>query len=100
VNTGYFAVHPNVGGAFNSVNEPHDAGKHPVAFRFRTLSALRGLASHITVDVEGLADTQGYIDEFIDVESGAINIPRGTLEPAVRRGMLFSPGILTQGTYP
>jgi hypothetical protein len=41
INTGYFSMHPNVGGTFDSVNETHDKEKHPVSFRFRTLAVLR-----------------------------------------------------------
>jgi hypothetical protein len=56
VNTGYFLMYPNVGGTFDKVVEGHDTEKHPVTFRFRTLAALRALAGHIVVDVEGLAE--------------------------------------------
>ena len=63
VNTGYFSVHPNVGGTFDKVTQGHDTQKHPVTFRFRTLRPLRSLAEHITVEIEGLADVNGYIDE-------------------------------------
>jgi hypothetical protein len=73
VNTGYFSVHPNVGGTFDKVVEGHDAHKHPVTFRFRTLAPLRALAERIVVEVEGLADVQGYIDEFIDVTTESVN---------------------------
>jgi hypothetical protein len=73
VNTGYFSVHPNVGGTFNSVNEEIDKKRHRVTFRFRTRAPLRGLADRIVVDIEGLANVQGYIDEFIDVTTEAVN---------------------------
>jgi hypothetical protein len=73
VNAGYFSVHPNVGGTFDKTTEGHDTGKHPVTFRFRTRAPLRSLAEHIVVEVEGLADSSGYIDEFIDVTTGAVN---------------------------
>ncbi|MDR0643812.1 MAG: DUF4469 domain-containing protein [Treponema sp.] len=73
VNMGYFSVHPNVGGTFDKVTEGHDTGKHPVTFRFRTRAPLRALAEHIVVEVEGLADSSGYIDEFIDVSTEAVN---------------------------
>jgi hypothetical protein len=73
VNAGYFSVHPNVGGTFDKVTEGHDAGKHPVTFRFRTRAPLRALAEHIVVDIEGLADSSGYIDEFVDITTGAVN---------------------------
>jgi hypothetical protein len=73
VNTGYFSVHPNVGGTFDKVIEGHDTEKHPVSFRFRTRAPLRALAEHIVVEVEGLADVQGYIDEFTDVTTESVN---------------------------
>jgi hypothetical protein len=73
ISTGYFSVHPNVGGTFDKVNEGHDEKKHPVTFRFRTLAHLRALAEHIIVDIEGLADVQSYIDEFTDIRTGSIN---------------------------
>ncbi|MHB9295296.1 hypothetical protein PilKf_01038 [Pillotina sp. SPG140] len=72
VSTGYFSVHPNVGGTFESVNDSHDSSKHPITFRFHVLSALRALAAHIAVDVTGLADIQAYIDNFIDVATESI----------------------------
>jgi hypothetical protein len=73
VNTGYFSIHPHVGGTFDKVTEGHDPKKHPVSFRFRTRAPLRALAEHITIEVKGLADVQGYIDEFVDVSTGAVN---------------------------
>jgi hypothetical protein len=73
VNTGYYSVHPNVGGTFNNTTEIHDHKKHPITFRFRTGSKLRRLVEHIGVDIEGIADTSGYIDEFIDIEEDSIN---------------------------
>jgi hypothetical protein len=73
VNTGYFSIHPNVGGTFDKVTEGHDADKHPVTFRFRTRAPLRALAERIVVEVEGLADVSGYIDEFVDVTTEAVN---------------------------
>jgi hypothetical protein len=73
VSTGYYSIHPNVGGIFEKVTEGHDAEKHPITFRFRIRAPLRALAKHIVVEVEGLADVQGYIDEFVDVSTEAVN---------------------------
>jgi hypothetical protein len=73
VNTSYFLMYPNVGGTFDKVVEGHDTEKYPVTFRFRTLAALRALADRIVVEVEGLADVQGYIDEFIDVTTESVD---------------------------
>ena len=73
VNMRYFSVHPNVGGTFNSVNEAHDHKKHPITFRFRTRSTLRRLVEHIAIDIEGLADVSGWIDQFIDTDEDSVN---------------------------
>ena len=73
VNTGYYSAHPNIGGTFNNTSEVHDHKKHPITFRFRTGRKLRRLIEHIAVDIEGIADTGGYIDEFIDAEEDSIN---------------------------
>ncbi|MDR2053604.1 MAG: DUF4469 domain-containing protein, partial [Treponema sp.] len=73
VNAGYFSVHPNVGGTFDKATEGRDTSKHPVTFRFRTRASLRALVDRIVVEIEGLADSSGYIDEFIDVVTEAVN---------------------------
>jgi hypothetical protein len=72
-NTGYFTIHPNVGGTFNSATEAHDHNKHPITFRFGTLGKLRALAKNIDVEIVGIADVPAYIDEFIDVEANSSN---------------------------
>jgi len=73
VNNGYFSIHTNIGGAFSSDKEVHDHKKHPVTFRFRTHKPLRELAQAIHVEVIGIADTTGYIYEFIDYDEDAVN---------------------------
>jgi hypothetical protein len=73
VNTGYFSIHPNIGGTFNTDKEAHDHNKHPVTFRFRTRRPLRALAQAITVEVQGIADVAGCIDEFLDYDENILN---------------------------
>jgi len=73
VTNGYYTVHPNVGGAFDSANEAHDHEKHPITFRFGARAKLRKLVKNIAVDIEGVADTGGYIDTFTDSEDGSVN---------------------------
>jgi hypothetical protein len=73
VNMGYFSIHPNVGETFDKVNEAHDVQKHPVTFHFRARAPLRVLAERIVVEIEGLADVTGYIDEFVDVSTESMN---------------------------
>jgi hypothetical protein len=73
VTNGYYTIHPNIGGTFKSVGEAHDHKKHPIGFRFGTRAKLRNLVKHITVEVEGIADTAGYIDTFTDNEEDSVN---------------------------
>ncbi|MDR0496430.1 MAG: DUF4469 domain-containing protein [Treponema sp.] len=73
VTNGFFTVYPNIGGTFDSVNEVHDHKKHPISFRFSIRSKLRKLINNISVDLDGIADTLGFIDTFVDYEEDSIN---------------------------
>ena len=73
VNNGYYSIHPNIGGTFNSEKDLHDHQKHPITFRFRTLGKMRRLVQFINVVIEGIADVNGYIDEFFDYEAESSN---------------------------
>jgi len=86
VNMRYFSVHPNIGGTFNSDKEAYDRKKHPVTFRFRANAALRRLIEHIVIDIEGLANTTGWIDEFIDTDEDSSNTLYSPGDQFVLRG--------------
>jgi hypothetical protein len=73
VNNGYYSIHPNIGGTFNSERDMHDHQKHPITFRFRIMAKMRRLVQFIKVDIEGVADVNGYIDEFYDFEADSSN---------------------------
>jgi hypothetical protein len=73
VNLDYFTVHPNIGGTFKSPSEAHNHKDHPIDFRFQALAKLRDMTKDIDVELEGIAETSAYIDEFIDQENGSIN---------------------------
>jgi len=73
VNNGYYSIHPNIGGTFDSEREAHDHKKHPISFRFRVLGKMRRLTQFINVVIEGIADVSGYIDEFHDYEADSTN---------------------------
>jgi hypothetical protein len=73
VNLEICSIHPNIGGLFANENEAHDHKKHPIDFRFHALKPLLDLRNEIEVLIEGVADTSGYIMEFADVTSGAVN---------------------------
>jgi hypothetical protein len=73
LNLGYYSVHPNIGGTFDSVREAHDPNKNPVSFRFRTRRQLQDLVKFITVDITGIADSNAVIDRFIDRDENSVN---------------------------
>ncbi|MDR0643644.1 MAG: DUF4469 domain-containing protein [Treponema sp.] len=73
VNMGYFSIHPRVGGLFENGTAGHSAAGHPISFTFRVLQPLRDLAQYITVEIEGLVNVQGYINEVIDTSTAAVN---------------------------
>jgi hypothetical protein len=73
VNTGFFTIHPHIGGVFHSDKDVHNHAKHPISFRFQTLKPMRDLRDSIEVIIEGIADAQSWINEFIDLEENAVN---------------------------
>jgi hypothetical protein len=70
---GYFSVHPGVGGAFNSEKDDRNPRRNPVNFKYRTRPPLRNLAKHISVEITGVAESNAFIDEFIDRDEDSIN---------------------------
>jgi hypothetical protein len=73
VNLGYFTIRVKISGTFNSVNEAHDHKKHPLSFTFTILSKLLNLAKSVSVYIDGLADVNGFIDEFEDMEEHSVS---------------------------
>ena len=96
VSTGYYSIHPNVGGTFDKLREGVTPEKHPIDFRFRIGAALYDLADHIEVFVEGLADSGAFIDDFTDMKTGLVN------ERATKGGQFVLTGskIKVAGTSP
>jgi len=47
--------------------------KHPIDFRFQALKQLRDIIHDIDVIIDGVADNKGYIMDFTDVMTGAVN---------------------------
>ena len=68
VNLGYFTIHPNIGGTFDANADGNDLRKHRISFRFHELAPLRRLTEHIIVEIEGIYDGTGWIEEFIDID--------------------------------
>jgi hypothetical protein len=73
LNLKYYSIHPNIGGTFDSEKETYNNTKNPLTFRFRTLRPLQKLIEHIAVEITGVADTNAYIDQFIDRDDETIN---------------------------
>ena len=73
VDAGYFSIYPVLGGVFNSAWDEPDRKKHPVRFRFRVQPRLAAITQHITIEIDGEADTLGSIVSFTDFESGSVN---------------------------
>ena len=72
VNTGYFSIHPAVGGFFDKASDGCNDAKNRIGFRFRVRAPLRKLIKHITLRIEE-GNVQGMAEQFTDVETGAIN---------------------------
>ena len=73
VDTGYFTLHPNIGGIFTSPGESRSREKHPLEFTIRTGSKLRQIAKMVEIEVAGIADTNGSIRQFKDVDTDTVN---------------------------
>ena len=78
INNGYYSIYPNIGGTFNSTKDVHDRKNNPVSFRFSIRRNFRRLIGNIDVEIDGLADTNGYIDTYTDIEENSEN---GTFLP-------------------
>ena len=67
------SIHPNISGAFESAGNSYDGKRNPVNFKFRTGARLRNLARHIEVEINGVANPNAVIGEFVDNYENAKN---------------------------
>jgi len=73
-NCDYYAVHAHIGGTFASARERFDPKKHPLSFRFQALKLMNDiLHNDVEVEIEGVADVNGYIDEYTDEDGKQTN---------------------------
>jgi len=90
VNNGFYSIYPNLGGTFATLHEKPSPDKNPLNFRLRANQPLRELAETIDILVDGLAETDAYIDEFIlhkgSVEDVQINSTWISGRPFTLRG--------------
>ena len=73
VKTRYFSIRSNVGGTFDSPRESYDREKNPISYSFRALAELNRNSDATDVEIDGVADTKGFIDEFFDVSIHGVN---------------------------
>jgi hypothetical protein len=76
VNTGFFSIHPRVGGLFR--NEHESPAGRPVKFSFLPREPMQRLGESITIGVEDGNMRDARIDRFMDIGTGAVN---STLKP-------------------
>jgi len=69
----FFSIHPKISGTFEHADSPVDKERNKVDFTFRKRRAMREVINHITVHVEGVADSDAYIAEFQDIVTGSID---------------------------
>jgi hypothetical protein len=68
VTNDWFTISPHITGPFESPRDPVDPEKHKVTFRLSLRKRLRDLGKSIKMEIEGVADTNGFIDFLIDQE--------------------------------
>jgi hypothetical protein len=73
VSFGICSIHPQVGGMFNNPHEGVSEETHPVKFKFRVRHELRELAKYVKINIEGIADSGAYLEEFTDVDTDTVN---------------------------
>jgi hypothetical protein len=72
VTNGWYTMYPNIGGSYESPHDAHDPEKHKISFRVSARKKLRGIAKNISVEITGVADTNGFIDYLVDQEEDDI----------------------------
>jgi hypothetical protein len=72
-NLEYFSLHSNIIGIYNENSAGVYSGEGLLSFLVRIRKKLRDLAKYTEVLVEGIARTGGYIYEFSDIATGAVN---------------------------
>jgi hypothetical protein len=68
VTNGWYTIYPNIGGVFESPHDTPDPEKNRLSFRFTPRKKMRDTIKKITVVIEGVADTNGFIDYLVDQE--------------------------------
>ena len=73
VNLEFFSLVPNVGGVFKNPSENQDDEHHPITIRYRPSAKMKKITNEIEVVIDGMANCNGWIDEFTDLDEGQTN---------------------------
>jgi hypothetical protein len=68
VSNDYYTLYPHISGTFESPHDAIDREKHKVGVRISARKRLYEIQKRITVEITGVADTNGFIDYLIDQE--------------------------------
>jgi hypothetical protein len=66
----FYTLHLKIGSTFDHADSKVDPAKNKVEVTFRKRQALDDTLSHVTVEIEGVAENAAYIAEVQDVASG------------------------------
>jgi hypothetical protein len=69
----FYTLRLKIGGTVDHPNGKIDPAKNKVEITFRKRKALDDTLSHVTVEIEGVAENTAYIAEALDVASGTID---------------------------
>jgi hypothetical protein len=69
VSNDWFTIYPHISGTFESPHDAADPEKHKVSARLSVRKRFRDSTKNTAVSIDGLADTNGFIDFLMDQES-------------------------------
>ncbi|MDR1398531.1 MAG: DUF4469 domain-containing protein [Treponema sp.] len=73
VNNGYYSIHPTIKGAFENAESPMDPEKNKIDFTFQKRKGMRDLFQYITVQLQGLAQTDAFIGDVLDIITQSVD---------------------------
>jgi hypothetical protein len=68
VTNDWFTLYPHISGPYESPHDPADPEKHKVSIRFTARKRLRDSTKNTSIIIEGVADTNGFINFLTDME--------------------------------
>ena len=73
INNGYYSIHPAIKGAFENAESHIDPEKNKVDFTFQKRKGMRDLLQHISIQLQGVAQTDAFIGDVQDILSQSVD---------------------------